>query len=154
MRPVPSATAAARARSGAWPPFLAVRAAGMTVATVRSLPRPGTAIAPTGTARRTVVASILRRRLALGRALLSNLIARLLPLGRRHPAPPLHVALEALALIGAHRLIALEPLAKELLLLEREPLESLVGRVQLALPLRRERLEALEIFLHAGAIGG
>jgi len=85
--------------------------------------------------------------------LLSDLIARLLPFGRGHPTPPLHVALEALALIGAHRLISLEPLAEELLLLEREPLKALVGRVQLTLSLRRERLEVLEIFLHTGAIG-
>src|SRR5262249_56821810 len=99
----------------------------------------------------TVVATVLRRRLALGRAMLSDLIASLLPLLRRHLAPALHVLLESLALVGAHALVALEPLAKKLLLLLREPLEALVGRIQLALPLRRERLETPEIVLQAGA---
>src|SRR5262245_51972229 len=109
----------------------------MTVATVRALPRAGTTIAAAGAAG-TAVAAVLRRPLALGRALLSDLIARLLPLLRRHLAPALHVLLEAFALVRAHALVALEPLAKELLLLLREPLEAIVGRIQLALPLRRE----------------
>src|SRR5262245_28514545 len=123
----------------------------MTVATVRALPRAGTTIAAARAAG-TVVATVLGRRLALGRAMLSDLIARLLPLLRRHLAPALHVLLEALALVGAHALVPLEPLAKELLLLLREPLEAIVGRIQLALPLRRERLEAREIFLRARAV--
>src|SRR5262245_25320309 len=123
----------------------------MTVATVRALPRAETTIAAARAAG-TVVATVLRRRLALGRAMLSDLIASLLPLLRRHLAPALHVLLESLALVGAHALVAMAPLAKKLLLLLREPLEALVGRIQLALPLRRERLEAPEIVLQAGAI--
>jgi hypothetical protein len=86
--------------------------------------------------------------------LLSYLIARALALRRRHLAPPLRVPLEALALIGAHRLIALETIPELLLLLLGEPLEAVVGRVELALTLRRQGLEATEVFLHPRAVGG
>src|SRR5262250_1120562 len=124
----------------------------MAVATIRVLPRAGTTVAAAGAAR-TAVTTVLRRRFTFGRALLlSDLIARLLPLLRRHLAPALHVLLEAGALVGAHGLVALQALAKELLLLLRQPLEALMGSVQLALPLRGQRLEALEVFLHAGTV--
>src|SRR5215470_14857013 len=125
----------------------------MAVATIRVLPRARTTVAAAGAAR-TAVTTVLRRRFALGRALLlSDLIARLLPLLRRHLAPALHVLLEAGALVGAHGLIALQALAKELLLLLRQPLEALVGGVELALPLRRERLGGLGVFLRGGTVG-
>jgi hypothetical protein len=51
--------------------------------------------------------------------MLSHLIAGLLALGRRHLAPAFRVPLEALALLGAHGLIALKTFLDLLLLLLR-----------------------------------
>jgi hypothetical protein len=70
-------------------------------------------------------------------ALLSHLVAGLLALGRRHLAPALSVPLEALALIRAHGLVALESLPDLLLLLLRKPLKAVVRRFELTLALLR-----------------
>src|SRR5262245_9036324 len=91
--------------------------------------------------------------LALRRAL-PDLVTGMLALGRRHLPPALHVPLEAFPLLGAHGLIALEAFSDLLLLLRRQALEAVVRRVQLALALPRQRLVALEVLQHAGAIGG
>ena len=85
---------------------------------------------------------------------MSYLIARVLALRRRHLAPPLRVPLEALTLIWAHGLIALETLPELLLLLLGEALEALVRGVDLALTLRGQGLEAPEVFLHSSPVGG
>ena len=112
VRPAPSAP---RAGTRAGPAFVTVRTTGVTLATVRSLSG-GRAAVASSRSTGTVLAAILPRALAW-RSLLSYLIARVLALRRRHLAPPLRVPLEALTLIGAHGLIALETLPELLLLL-------------------------------------
>ena len=89
----------------------------MTLATMRSLAWARSAIAVSGSAR-AAVAAIVSWVLSLG-TMLSHLIAGLLALGRRHLAPAFRVPLEALALLGAHGLIALKTFLDLLLLLLR-----------------------------------
>jgi hypothetical protein len=96
----------------------------------------------------------VRPRLAGTRLALAVLLAGMLALVGRHLAPAFRVLLEALALLGRHGLVLAIPLEDLLLLLWRQPLESVVRGLELALPVIWQRLPALKILLEAGAVGG
>src|SRR5262245_13239380 len=79
-------------------------------------------------------------------------LAELLPLLRGHRPPALPVALQAGALLRRHRLVLMQALHDGLAPLGRELLEVVVGILQLALALGRQRVPPLEVLEDPAAL--
>jgi hypothetical protein len=91
-------------------------------------------------------------RLAGLRLALAVLLAGLLALLGRHLSPALRILLHALALFGRHLAPTLRIPLDALALLGRQPLEALVRRLELALPVLRQRLPAVEVLYDASPV--
>src|SRR5262245_35644773 len=79
-------------------------------------------------------------------------LAELLPLLRGHRPPALPVARQALALLRRHRFVLVQAPHDGLTALGGELLEVVVGILQLALALGRQRVPSLEVLEDAAAL--